>query len=111
VDLVGPQGGVWAVESTDISRGGLQVRCSRETGLALVRECGRTAPNVADRYLGVRLGLDAAAGAPKRLAAQARIVYARPGPDAYHIVGLEFVTFEGDSYEQLQQYIVECLRY
>ena len=111
VELVGPEGGVWSLKSANISRSGLQVRCPREAARDLVKECRRAAPSAADGHLGVRLGLEGTAGTSKRLTARARIVYARPGPEDHYLIGLEFAGFEGDGYESLQAYIMECLRY
>lgn len=108
VELEDPQGVRWLLTTHNISRRGLQVRCTREVALEVVRACRGGSP-AADTLLTVRLQLGAGGG--RSFVAGCRLVYARPVTAEEFALGLEYARFEGDSHEALQGYILDCLRY
>jgi hypothetical protein len=110
VEVQGPQGARWTLSSNNISRRGLQVRCSREVALEVVRACRGAGP-AGDALLQVRLRLTPAAASSTPFTADCRLVYARPTSAEEFALGLEYAGFEGESHEALQGFIVDCLRY
>lgn len=110
VEVEGPQGVRWALATSNISRRGLRVRCTREVALEVVRACRGAAP-AGDTLLTVRLDLGAGGAGGRPFVAGCRLVYARPVTAEEFALGLEYARFEGDSHEALQGYIVDCLRY
>ena len=109
VEMEDPQGVRWTLATNNISRRGLQVRCSREVALEVVRSC-RGAASVGDPLLTVRLRLGAAEAGGRPFVAGCRLVYARPVSQEEFALGLEYAGFEGESHEALQGYILDSLR-
>jgi c-di-GMP-binding flagellar brake protein YcgR len=107
VDVVGPSGGRWTASTVNLSRSGIQLRCHRAQALAMVEECRGNGRSAEVRQLRLRLTLPSG----NAITATARLVYARPMDAQHAVLGLEFTDFEDGSFESLQAYVLECLRF
>lgn len=91
----------------DISRGGMRLQCDRETAALFHPDGGRITPENAPK---IELRIDfPIAEKIESVSVSCRICYVRGNVAGTIDLGIEFVEFEGQSFELFQQYVQESL--
>ena len=94
----------------NLSRVGLQLGCDGSTAAGIVPHAQRPYPDHAI-VIDVSLTLPFAARRPVGISMRCRVVYCQPASEGSLAIGVEFVDFEGDGYQFLEGFIVECMRH